>query len=524
MQGPPAGNRLSVAELSGRTVISTPSRVNPARAGGTAYGYDDLYRLTSETVASDPKGNNGQVTYTLDNVGNRLQLNSTLPAIVPTGLLSYDANDRVSTDTFDANGNTTINSGQTNVYDFENHLVQRGGVTLVYDGDGNRVKETVAGVTTAYLVADQNPTGYAQVLDEIQGGAVTRTYSYGLELINERQTIAGTLTTSFYGYDGHGSVRFLTSSTGAITDTYDYDAFGNVISSTGSTPNNYLFAGEQFDPALGIYYNRARYYDQRQGRFWTMDTFEGDPQSPASLHRYLYTGGNPVDRFDPSGRDFIDVIAAVQVYAIGVAQALGPVTHVLGFAFAALNIGLLFTNDQFRDDVLGALGPTEAANLVRADLDLLFEFGGEAASAGIRAVRGAQTTITLDLFGGSTSQISGAINVDLRAQSGVIADVTTLPFADESVNQIVASGPRAPFLDEASRVLKPGGRIYINATVSNRFAQLPDEGTLSSLRLRVVQEFGPLDPQFPGPFLREDGTPVAGGDLSKITTTILEKY
>jgi len=41
------------------------------------------------------------------------------------------------------------------------------------------------------------------------------------------------------------------------TDTYDYDAFGNLINSTGSTPNNCLFAGEQFDPALGVYYNRA---------------------------------------------------------------------------------------------------------------------------------------------------------------------------------------------------------------------------------------------------------------------------
>jgi hypothetical protein len=30
--------------------------------------------------------------------------------------------------------------------------------------------------------------------------------------------------------------------------TYDYDAFGNLIHQTGSTPNNYLFAGEQFDP------------------------------------------------------------------------------------------------------------------------------------------------------------------------------------------------------------------------------------------------------------------------------------
>ena len=194
----------------------------------------------------------------------------------------------------------TLRAG-SNVYDFENRLVSAGGVTLVYDGDGNRVKETVAGVTTSYLVADQNLTGYAQVLDEIQSGAVTRTSSYGLELIDERQTIAGTLTTSFYGYDGHGSVRFLTDSTGAITDTYDYDAFGNLISSTGTTPNNYLFAGEQFDSALGIYYNRARYYDQRQGLFWTMDTWEGHAQDPKSLHRYVYTGGDPINALDPSG-------------------------------------------------------------------------------------------------------------------------------------------------------------------------------------------------------------------------------
>jgi len=142
------------------------------------------------------------------------------------------------------------------------------------------------------------------VLDEIQNDAVTRTYSYGLELINEQQNLSGTLTTSFYGDDGHGSVRFLTDSTGAITDTYDYDAFGNLISSTGTTPNNYLFAGEQFDPALGIYYNRARYYDQRQGRFWMMDEFERTIADPVSLHKYLYVGADPINHIDPSGHDF----------------------------------------------------------------------------------------------------------------------------------------------------------------------------------------------------------------------------
>jgi RHS repeat-associated protein/uncharacterized repeat protein (TIGR01451 family) len=282
-----AGNRLSVAELGGRTVN---------------YTYDDLYRLTSETI-SGAATQNGTIGYTFDAVGNRTQRNSAVPAIPATGLLNYDANDRTSTDPYDANGSLLSSGAGANVYDFENRLVQAGGVKLVYDGDGNRVKETVATTTTSFLVADQNLTGYAQVLDELQSGAVSRTYSNGLSPISQRLTAIGQ-GLSFYGFDGHGSVRNLTSTAGLVTDTYDYDAFGNLIASTGSTPNNYLFAGEQFDPSLGIYFMRARYYDQRLGRFWTMDTYEGDPQAPLSLHKYLYAGANPVDHFDPSGKDF----------------------------------------------------------------------------------------------------------------------------------------------------------------------------------------------------------------------------
>jgi RHS repeat-associated protein len=109
-----------------------------------------------------------------------------------------------------------------------------------------------------------------------------------------------------------------------VTDTYDYDAFGNLIAKTGTTVNNYLFAGEQFDPALGIYYNRARYYDQRQGRFWTMDSFEGSANEPATLHRYLYTTNNPISLVDPSGLDFLSD-----------AETGDEVQHAIGIKFIA---------------------------------------------------------------------------------------------------------------------------------------------------------------------------------------------
>ncbi|HEY2116916.1 MAG TPA: RHS repeat-associated core domain-containing protein, partial [Candidatus Angelobacter sp.] len=347
-----AGNRLSVAELGGRAVN---------------YAYDDLYRLASETI-SGSSSQNGALSYQYDSVGNRLHRNSTVPALPATGLLNYDANDRTATDPYDNNGNLLNAGAGSNIYDFENRLVQAGGVQLVYDGDGNRISETVAGATTRYLVADQNLTGYAQVMDELQSGAVTRTYSYGLELINERQTIGGTPKTSFYGFDGHGSVRFLMDSTGAITDTYDYDAFGNLLSQTGTTPNNYLFASEQFDPVLGIYYNRARYYDQRQGRFWTMDTYEGDPQSSLSLHKYLYASANPVNRIDPTGHE--DIAELMTAAAISV--TLTSISNILiSGVFAAATISPDTTVDALTISFHGTL--SGAGWTAEGGFDLLYQ-------------------------------------------------------------------------------------------------------------------------------------------------------
>src|SRR5262249_57857947 len=114
-------------------------------------------------------GKKGAIPYTYARVGTRLQRTPPVPAI-PATLLAYDANDRITTQVYDADGNA-LNDGSLNVYDFENHLVQRGAVTLVYDGDGTRVSKTVAGGTTSFLVADSNPTGVAPGVEGLSGGA-----------------------------------------------------------------------------------------------------------------------------------------------------------------------------------------------------------------------------------------------------------------------------------------------------------------------------------------------------------------
>ena len=286
-----AGNRTSATEQSGRAL---------------QWSYDNFYRLTGETISGDPAHNNGSSSYSLDPVGNRLSESTNMPEM-ESGSFGYNADDEVSSETYDSNGNTLSAGGKSFTYDAENHLtgmsVSGTTVSVVYDAFGNRVAKTVNGVTTKYLVEDDvNPTGYPQVLDELTGSTVTRTYTYGLQRISQDQLVSGVWTPSFYGYDGGGNVRQLTNSAGAVTDTYEYDAFGNDVYHTGTTPNNYLYRGEQYDPDLGLYYLRARYYNPATGRFLSRDPENGNRLSPASLRKYLYAGGDPVNSFDPSGR------------------------------------------------------------------------------------------------------------------------------------------------------------------------------------------------------------------------------
>jgi RHS repeat-associated protein len=89
--------------------------------------------------------------------------------------------------------------------------------------------------------------------------------------------------------------------------TYDYDAYGNTVNTTGSTPNVYLYRGEQYDSDLGLYYLRARYFNPTAGRFLTRDQANGVPERPDTLHKYLYAAADPIDNIDPSGRNALPI-------------------------------------------------------------------------------------------------------------------------------------------------------------------------------------------------------------------------
>lgn len=293
------GQRLSVSEANGRTVN---------------YTYDVLRRLTREEII-DPQYGNRTAEYSYDAVGNRLNrdVNGVQTAY------TYDDNDRLlsdgtSTYTYDHNGNMlsreTGGLSFSYTYNSDNELLSAetpdGNVSYTYDAGGIRLSKTMNGVLTRYLVDPNRP--YAQVLEELDDmGVPLVSYVYGDDLLSQQRQG----DSRFYLYNGHGSTVALSDAIETITDTYLYEGFGEVIAQTGSTLNDYLYTGEQYDPNLGFYYLRDRYFQPETGRFIGMDAYEGQADDPPSLHKYVYTTNDPANQWDPSGNfGLMDIAAA----------------------------------------------------------------------------------------------------------------------------------------------------------------------------------------------------------------------
>ena len=220
-------------------------------------------------------------------------------------------------------------------YDDNDRLVRHGGVSYVYDGNGNTLSENNEGAITRYTYNSQNqltdqsqsgfstqyqynPEGirhsqrdvisttnylvdmnraYTQVLSESINGVTDVWYHFGDDLISQSRGA----DTHYFHTDGLGSTRVLTDANGATSDRYAYSAFGEVLNQQGVTDNSYLYTGEQYDENLDQYYLRARYYDQDAGRFTQMDSWMGRSAEPTTLNKYVYGNADPANVTDPTG-------------------------------------------------------------------------------------------------------------------------------------------------------------------------------------------------------------------------------
>lgn len=368
----------------------------------TTYHYDSTGYLAQEVII-DPVSGNQTITYTYDDFGNRL----TKTDNTGTTTYLYDDNDRLVSETspaglitytYDNNGNLTVrnDNGQvtTHAYDFDDRLIRvdtAGGdvIEYAYDHDGRRVSRTLNGVVTNYLlnILPDNE----QVLDEYDaGGNVIASYTYGLSRISQDRS--GDV--SFYHIDGQTSTRVLTDSTGNLTDTYNYDAFGNLLSSTGSTENPFRYVGESFDPQANLIHLRARDLDPRTGRFMQLDPAAGIMVLPISMNKYAYGNSDPTSYADPSG-EIAGLLQGLQLVntifnLVGILAAAQGLATVTAGALNLYNNGALFTGFGFSSSAgasLGQVGQISVSNDTGLIIDLANLFG-ESNVGGITFFRG----------------------------------------------------------------------------------------------------------------------------------------
>lgn len=97
-------------------------------------------------------------------------------------------------------------------------------------------------------------------------------------------------------------MRALTNTSGTVTDTKSRDAFGIGVTTTGSTPTPFGFAGQfgyQQDSETGLMRLGHRMYDASTGRFISRDPIQD------GYNWYAYCENDPIDSVDMTGNDFL---------------------------------------------------------------------------------------------------------------------------------------------------------------------------------------------------------------------------
>ena len=300
----PNGSYTNTYDNLGNIIAVTDSNGNTVN-----YTYDYLGQLTSEignglnyTVTYDNRGNiltKGNNTYTYGNS----EWQDLLTAYNGTAI------------TYDAIGNpNNWRDGMTFTWQKGRQLasVTKLGSTYsyAYDSSSIRTSKTVNGVTTNYTYVD------GKLVHQTDG---TTAIWFYYDATGKLIAMEYNGEQYYYMYDSAGNIVSLVSNNAVTVATYTYDAWGKLISSSGTMAeiNPIRYKQYYYDTETGFYYLMSRYYDPEVGRFINADAYASTGQGITGCNMFLYCTNNPVSLYDPDGQDAIILYDSDNVSHIG---------------------------------------------------------------------------------------------------------------------------------------------------------------------------------------------------------------
>jgi RHS repeat-associated protein len=176
------------------------------------------------------------------------------------------------------------------IHNAENQITQMdaGAAVYGYDGEGRRMKKTVGSETTYYFY------GPGGLLCEFSTS----------NTISSATAASSTDKTLYRTSDKLGSAVLIINSSGLVIENNRTLPYGEAwqAESTPST-NEKKFTTYQRDQESGLDYAMDRYYGNSAGRFNSPDKGRFTLGIPSSLNRYTYSGSDPINHIDPSGKE-----------------------------------------------------------------------------------------------------------------------------------------------------------------------------------------------------------------------------
>jgi|GEM_PF-2450209 len=321
------GNTISSAE--GDTLILDAATLE------SRYQKTFTYDALSQLLRADNERAGITWTYAYDLGGNMVEkkkyaytAQADLSALTPMQTVPYaygDANwkDKLTAFdgkpiTYDAIGNPLTYDGWTYTWKAGRmlHSMERGGESEVsaqftYDHTGLRVKKSVNGVDTLYLLNGKNITHIRKSINGAGGMDAIRMYFF-YDAQGSVATVGYNGVDYAYLHNLQGDVVGLMDMDGSVVVEYGYDAWGAPVYTEGSMAatlgrdNPFRYRGYVWDEETGLYYLRSRYYDPSWGRFVNADTQLGQRGQLFEHNLYCYCANAPVMTMDEHGNRWIN--------------------------------------------------------------------------------------------------------------------------------------------------------------------------------------------------------------------------